>query len=144
MLFQKGNFSDTCNTQNWIWKALIKMRGERDWKQRINKSTSKQLFRPPTISSIPFVYFAVLTNYMKELSSLKIMNTTVNAVTALQTKDSFKQSKSDTASNASFCNVHVAILRRPRSSLAIAVLHRVTVAHNTLSLQVHSSLDTSL
>lgn len=48
----------------------------------------------------------VLTNYMTELSSGKITNTAVNAVTALQTKSSFKQSKSDTAGNAIFCNVY--------------------------------------
>lgn len=64
------------------------------------------------------------------------MNTAVNAVTTMQAKDSFKQSKSGTSSSAGFCGVYVAILSGPSSSLGIAVIHRVTVAHGTLSLHV--------
>lgn len=100
---------------------------------------------------------AALANYITKLPPCRIIYTAVTTMTTLQTKYSSKHSKSDSASKSSqpflsFLSssslpslfppntntpiIYVAILRKPVSSLAFAVIHRVSVAHNTLSFQV--------
>lgn len=147
MLFQKGNSKlDSV--------SLDKIEIEN---KQTNKKVPLKNYSASKILSIPSIYFDCCLSKLHNKTSTMQNYLYSSNYYDYSAKYSSKHSKSDSASKSSqpflsFLSssslpslfppntntpiIYVAILRKPVSSLAFAVIHRVSVAHNTLSFQV--------